>query len=220
MRIEKTDSTIYRIIEAYGYQVIGKFATMILESLDTEYKVVTDIAIIDTETNEVILKKSMVNTSPAKARLFEGIEAFLYFIRNDNPDSWTIHSVFQRVFEENKGSIFIFQMNNRIKHDMGKAKRIKKLENDIEIGKEALRYAESKGYTVTDVYGCIYALKFDTEEDKKAFLNMSGSDKASALCNIKFKHCFTFVKSFEDISSWRIGEKIAYTNMKRLCELP
>lgn len=49
MKMEKTDSTIYRIIESYGYQVVGKFATMVLESLDTEYEVVTDIAIIDTE---------------------------------------------------------------------------------------------------------------------------------------------------------------------------
>lgn len=219
MRIEKSDSTVYRIIESYGYQVVGKFATMVLESLDTEYEIITDIAIIDTETNEVIFKKSMVNTSPTRELLFDGIEAFLYFIRKDNPDAWIINSVFQRVFEEGRGSVFIFQMKNNIKHDIEKAERIKKLEKDMQTEKEMLEYAENKGYTITDVQGRVYALKFDTEENKKAYINMSEYNKATALNNDKLKHCFTFIKSFEDISLWSIDGKSAHTNMEQLYEL-
>lgn len=219
MEIRKSDNTVYRIIEAYGYQVVGKYGTLNLSSLNKEYQVVTDIAIIDTETNEVIFKKSMVNTSPTRELLFDGIEVFLYFIKNDKPDEWIINSVFQHVFEENRGSVFIFQMKNLIKHDIEKAKRIDKLEKDTQTEKEALEYTESKGYTVTDIKGRVYALKFDSEENKKAFLNMSEDYKESALGNDKLKHCFTFVKSFEDISLWSIDGKSTHTNMDQLYKL-
>ena len=76
MKIEQADNTIYRIIEASGYQVIGRFATIVLESLNIEYEVVTDIAILDIDTNETIYKKSMCNTSPTKELVFKCIEAF------------------------------------------------------------------------------------------------------------------------------------------------
>lgn len=217
MQIKKTDNTIYRIIETSGYQVIGKFATMVLESLDTEYEIITDIAIIDTETNETIYKKSMCNTSPTKELVFKCIEAFLYYIRNDKPDAWTINRTFEKVFEENIGQLFVYNMQNRMKHDRKEAKALSKLEADAKKEKEALQYAEKKGYTITNINGYIYALKFDTEKNREIFLSANNNLKIEVM--EKFKSMFTFIKSFPDIYYWGTAGKFAHANMEQLYTL-
>ena len=121
------------------------------------------------------------------------------------------------MFEKNIGQLFIYKMQNRMKQDRKEAEELSRLEADTKTEKEAIRYAEDKGYTITNINGFIYALKFDTEKNREAFLSASDDMKIEAM--EKFKSMFTFIKSFPDIYYWGMAGKFAYANMQQLYTL-
>lgn len=184
MEIRNKNEKTIGLYENYGLRVIGKTATYYSNLFNEEHDIITHIAIINTETNETIYKRTLENNFICMDCFSRSCDEILFYFSRNTLDSYSINKTIEDVLIHNNGSLFVHRMKQEIKKEERHLDMIKQVDKYEKEYSQVVTVCNEKNYTLHRIGSTFYVLKFTDNETKNIFDNLTNEQKEFYIKNI------------------------------------
>lgn len=127
MELKRNNNAI-KIMELYNIQVVGCLGTLYMSLFNESHDVITDIAFINTDTQEVIYKRSLYENTCINydEYIADKLEAICYFLSHEKYDRIDLENIMQKLINNNM-TLMIMRVKQAIKKEIEHENRINTL---------------------------------------------------------------------------------------------